>query len=113
MDKIPTKEIFNELKIPSVNQINVQIKLLEIWKSQQSDSYPTQWRTRNDAVLDRRTRASNENLLHEAYGCNILNSTFINDAARIWNLAPSSIKISTSIIAAKKNIKNYIYSLPL
>ena len=29
-DKIPTKEIFKELKIPSVNQINAQIKLLEI-----------------------------------------------------------------------------------
>ena len=102
MDKIPTKEIFNELKIPSVNQINAQIKLLEVWKSQQSDSYRTQWRTRNDAALDRRTRASKENLLHESYGCNILNSTFINDAARVWNLAPNSIKISTSISAATK-----------
>ena len=33
LDKIPTSEIFKELMIPSVNQINAQIKLLQVWKS--------------------------------------------------------------------------------
>ena len=33
-DKIPNRDIYKEPKIPSVNQFNAQIKLLEIWKSQ-------------------------------------------------------------------------------
>ena len=47
-DKIPTKTIFKELNILSVNQINAQIKLLEIWKSFQSETYPMKWARRND-----------------------------------------------------------------
>ena len=112
-DRIPTKEIYKELKIPSVNQINAQIKLLEIWKSQHSETYPTKWKKRNEAIQDRRTRASKDNLLNESYGFKILNSTFINDSARIWNLVPESIKASPTISSAKKNIKNYIFNLPI
>ena len=94
-----------ELKIPSVNQINAQIKLLEIWKSQHSKNYPIKWKKRNEAIQDRGTRASKDNLLNETFGCKILNSTFINDSARIWNLVPESIKASSTISLAKKNIK--------
>ena len=83
-DKIPNRDIYKELKIPSVHQINAQIKLLEIWKSQHSDTYPTKCISRNEAIQDRLTRASNDNLLKESYGCKVLNSTFINDSARIW-----------------------------
>ena len=104
-DKITTKEIYNDLKIPSVNQINAQIKLLEVWKSQHSDTYPTKWMNRSEAIQDRRTRASKDNLLNETVGCKILNSTFINGSARIWNLVPEAIKSSPSITLAKKNIK--------
>ena len=41
------------LKIPSVNQLNAQTKLLQVWKSQQSESYPIQWVKRNEAILDK------------------------------------------------------------
>ena len=50
MDKIPTKQIFNELKLPTVSQINAQIKLLEVWKSQHSDQHPLKWSRRNDVM---------------------------------------------------------------
>ena len=57
LDKIPTKDIYNELKLPSVIQMNAQIKLLEVWKSQQSETYPIKWTSRNEAIQDRRTRS--------------------------------------------------------
>ena len=78
LDKIKTEHIYKELKIPSVNQVNAQIKLLEIWKSKHSETYPIKWVTRNDVIHDRRTRASSENVLMETYGCKTLNGTFIN-----------------------------------
>ena len=63
---------------------------------------------RSEAIQDRRTRASKDNLLNETVGCKILNSTFINGSARIWNLVPEAIKSSPSITLAKKNIKQWL-----
>ena len=69
--------------------------------------------TRNDVIHDRRTRASTENVLMETHGCKTLNGTFINDAAKIWNRAPAEIKDSTSLYAAKNNIKKFVRTLPI
>ena len=69
--------------------------------------------TRNDVINDRRTRASNENALMEYYGCKTFNSTFKNDAARLWNLAPAVIKNSVSLYSAKSQIKKFALTLPL
>ena len=113
MDKIPTTQIYKELNLPSVNQINAQVKLLEVWKSQNSDTHPTQWSRRNETNPERRTRAADANLLNEAYGGKILTSTFVNDAAKLWNNAPESIKLSKTVYSAKKNIKSYTASLPI
>ena len=86
---------------------------MEVWKSLHSESYPTKWVTRNDVINDRRTRASNENALIEYYGCKTFNSTFKNDAARLWNLAPAVIKNSVSLYSAKSQIKKFALTLPL
>ena len=40
MDKIPTVQIYKELNLLSVNQINAQIKLLDVWKSKNCDYCP-------------------------------------------------------------------------
>ena len=58
-------------------------------------------------------RASNENALMEYYGCKTFNSTFKNDAARLWNLAPAVIKNSVSLYSAKSQIKKFASTLPL
>ena len=105
-DKIPTKTIFKELNILSVNQINAQIKLLEIWKSFQSETYPMKWSRRNDLTQERRTRASESNQLNVEYGCSTLTSIFKNDAARVWNNAPDTVKSSTSLFSAKNTLKS-------
>ena len=39
-DKIKTKSIAEELKMLSVNQINAQVKLTEMWKSLNVENYP-------------------------------------------------------------------------
>ena len=48
-----------------------------------------------------------------AHGGKILTSTFINDAAKIWNNAPECIKLSKTVYSAKKNIKMYTATLPI
>ena len=90
----------------TVNQINAQIKLGEVWKSHNSNSYPMKWEKRNDLTAERRTRAADQNQLNVGIGCSILNSTFKNDAARLWNQAPDDIKACTSLYTAKNASKN-------
>ena len=38
LDKIPSAQIYGELKMQSINQINAQIKLTDIWKSLNSNT---------------------------------------------------------------------------
>ena len=113
MDKINTTEIFKQIKIPSVNQINAQTKVIQVWKSQHSSSFPIQWQRRNEAIQDRRTRSSQANKLTELTGGLVFSSSFISDAARIWNLAPEEVKSSKSLYSAKKRIQKFSLTLPL
>ena len=40
-------------------------------------------------------------------------STFLNDASKIWNKAPMSIKSCETLYTAKKEIKKCISQLPI
>ena len=111
-DRVSTKSTLNELKMLSVNQINAQIKLYEVWKSLQTPTYPTQWEIKK-VNLNMKTRSSNSMQLSEPGLSNVLCSTFISDAARLWNLAPDAIKNSPSVFQAKKNIRSYVSTLPI
>ena len=92
MDRINTKVIFKETNLLSVNQINAQIKLTEVWKSQNIPSYPIQWPTRKDEIIRMGLKSSNKPELSIKGKSCIQSKTFINDAAKIWNNAPSDIK---------------------
>ena len=113
MDRINTKIIFKETNLLSVNQINAQIKLLEVWKSKNYDSYPIQWPNRKDQINREGLKSSNKPDL-VIKGKSFLQSlTFINDAANVWNGAPSAIKDCTSLSSVKKQIKIFIQTLPI
>ena len=43
LDKVCNKEIYKNSNILSVNQLNCQIKLKEVWKSINDVNYPIQW----------------------------------------------------------------------
>ena len=112
-DKINTKSIASKLNMLSVNQINAQVKLTEMWKATNVSYYPipldkkafnddsrlTRSITRGDIVLQGRSE--------------LCNSSFMFDASKIWNNAPSSIKERNTIYKAKKEIKKFVSFLPL
>ena len=113
LDRINTKVIFNETKILSVNQINAQTKLLEVWKSQHDEAYPLKWATREETIKRIGLKSSNKPELIIEGQSKLQTQCFINDAARIWNLAPMTIKECNSISAAKKYIKTFVKTLPI
>ena len=42
-DKVCTSKIFKDLNLLSVNQLNAQIKIREVWKSLKNENYPKKW----------------------------------------------------------------------
>ena len=82
-DKISIKSMLTKLKIKSVNQINAQIKLSEMWKSVNLINYPikTNLVTRPDVNVQ--TRALSNGQLQEVLTTNSSQRSFINDATHI------------------------------
>jgi hypothetical protein len=87
----------------SINQINVQGKLSERWKSLNIPGYPTKWEISN-AKTDSRTRFKDKLSQIEPGSSKIMTSTFISDAASYWNIAPDTRKNSVSLNFAKISI---------
>ena len=71
-------------------------------KKNKKNTHPTQWARRNDSNAERRTRSADVNQLSEAYGGKIITSTFISDAAKLWNSAPDSVKQCETLYTVKK-----------
>ena len=113
-DRISNVEIFKKNNLLSVNQLNCQIKLTEVWKSINTLNYPLQWDVKKIPTDGSRTTRSTDNVtINEIKHSSHFSTTFLNDAARIWNLAPRSIKECTSIYTAKKLIKIFASTLPI
>ena len=106
------KSLLVKFKILSVNQMNAQIKLTEMWKSVHIDNYPikTQQIECIEGEMNTRTRSLGQ--LKESKMTYRSEKAFTNDAIHIWNKAPSSIKNCTSINSAKTAIKAFVANLP-
>ena len=115
LDRIHTEDVFKNTNLLSINQINAQIKLTEVWKSLNFSNYLTQWdKVLNDEVVSTRNlRSANKSFLKTFGRFKIAESTFINDAAKTWNEAAMELKNFKSLYSVKKEIKKYIKTLPL
>ena len=75
-DKIISKTILDKF-----NQLNAQMKLLDMWKANNYENYPTKIR-KLEATENRSPT------------CAITNGRLTdNDGVKVWNLAPDSIKL--------------------
>ena len=112
-DKISTKTLLKNINGLSVNQLNAQIKLTELWKSQKSKSSNINFikSTNNQSEMCSRSMVSGK--LTEIRGSDALKYTFINDGIKSWNLAPDAIKNCNSLFSSKKEIKKFVMTLPV
>ena len=86
---------------------------MEVWKSANYDSYPIQWLNRKDEINREGLKSSNKPDLIIKGKSYLQSQTFINDAANIWNAAPSAIKDFASLCSVTKQIKIFIQTLPI
>ena len=112
-DRIRTKSIANELNMLSVNQINAQVKLTEIWKTINVENYPHGGIHESINLSSMSSRSSSRGDLQVKGKTELRQSSFVNDAANNWNTAPNIIKQSKSLFSAKKEIKKFVQTLPI
>ena len=112
-DQISNNSLLVKFKFLSVNQMNAQIKLTEMWKSIHIVNYPTKTELIVDYTEGTNTRSRNSGLLKEEKVTVKSQRTYTNNAIHIWNQAPNSIKDCVSIYSAKKRIKAFIALLPI
>ena len=108
-DKVSIKKLLEKNKMLSINQMHAQVKLTEMWKATNYLNYPLNIRKQQPAENGRETRGVSDGKFIEPSTLN----TFIGNATRLWNSAPSIIKNTKSISSAKKEIKLYCQTLPI
>ena len=113
-DQISTKSILEKHDLLSINQMNAQIKISDMWKAMNVPNYPTKIKKMTYEGQTVTTRAvTNGLLIDDSDFSNLSRKTFINDAKKAWNKVPDSIKNCSSHFIAKKLIKDFVRSLPI
>ena len=107
-DKQSTISLFKNVNMLSVNQINAQIKLTEIWKAVNIVECPLKIVKMKDVLPERPLRSKNENefKLLEAGFSELSKKTFMSDNVRLWNKCPSDIKNANLYTVQKKSLRN-------
>ena len=111
-DKINSRKIFKDQNLLSINQINAQIKLTEVWKSKHVPNYPLTWISKSNLNSERLTRSNESECLIINGNSKQMTSTFMSDAANLWNKAPVSIKNCDTKYKLKKEILSFVKTLP-
>ena len=113
MDKINTQTLLTNVNMLSVNQLNAQIKINDVWKAVHDSSHPLKIEKIHHASTSFLTRAEAKGDLKEFGKTVIVQSTFLSDACHIWNKCPKDIKECDTLWKAKKAIRKYVASLPI
>ena len=112
-DRVPTASMLQKSGMLSVNQLNAQVKLLEIWKALNVEDYPLKVNQQTKSKCGATTRASEKGRPINIGKTNTTQNTSTSDAIRIWNLAPAALTESKTIYQAKNQIKCFVKTLPI
>ena len=113
-DKISIKRLLQNLNWLSLNQLSAQTRLVEAWKTANLEDYCLQ-NTLHKAKKGHYATRRNENVLFDQgiddlYG----SASFVNQTAKLWNMAPDNIKKAKNIDQAKREIRNFVkINIPL
>ena len=112
---IIVESLLKKFGLLSVNQLAAQIKLIEVWKSFHVEGYPLTLDpyANPDRTVTIELRPQTNRTYDDSFKLKITSQSFCTDVARLWNLAPTTIKTATTLTAAKTAILKYVMSLPI
>ena len=112
-DKVPIKLLLDNFNMLSVNQLNAQIKLQEMWKALNIVDYPLSIELQTLNSMGVSTRAAVKGRPIEVGLSTLTQKTCVSDAIKLWNVAPLTITGSLSLYQAKKEIRSFVRKLPV
>ena len=112
-DMVSTSALLTKFGMLSVNQLNAQVKVMEVWKAMNVVNYPLKINHQSYEVNRTNTRADVKEKPIEFGMSNLVQKSCVSDAIRLWNMAPSAITSSSSLSQARKEIKKFVKLLPI
>ena len=95
-----------------INQLNAQIKIMEIWKAKNIEDYPLKLNKKEVVTGNINTRACTQGKLIVPGTKPIMQRSCITDAIRLWNKLPTNITSAPTLATAKKASKAFVKALP-
>ena len=87
-DKISTASLLAKFNILSVNQMNAQIKLSEMWKAINDEDHSFKISKRVNDPESRAMRSVSNEVLTVLSFSDVSRQTFINDGIKAWKMLP-------------------------
>ena len=112
-NKISTASLLLKFNMLSVNQINAQIKLSEMWKAVKDGDHPFNLVKKESGPNVRSMRSITNEVLPMQSFSELSKKTFINDGIKAWNKAPAKIKDCITYASAKNEIKKFVKTIPI
>ena len=101
------------MDLPSVNQLAATIKLTETWKAVNIENYPVSLLPMKVKKSECEVRNGTRVQFDEYVKLKVSKTSFVYDAAILWNQAPQQIKDCKTLLSAKRTIKFYCKTLPV
>ena len=109
--------MLEKLNLLSVNQLVAQIKLIEVWKAENVESYALSFEPYKKPRLDQGSglclRQRTNQIFDDTCRLQVSKQSFSIDAARLWNLTPPEITTAATLMAAKAAILAHVKSFPI
>ena len=84
-----------------------------MWKTLNVENYPQVGIQKINTSSHMSSRATSRSDIIVKGKIELRQSSFVNDAAKNWNIAPNIIKQSKSLSCAKREIKKIVQTLPI
>ena len=116
-DRVSVKSMLNKFNLLSVNQLAAQIKLTEVWKAKNVDSYALSFdpykKNTPAQSMELNLRPRPTRVYNDSSRLHISKQSFNIDGARLWNLAPIQITTALTLGIAKSAILAHVKTLPV
>ena len=108
-DKVSIKSLLSKLGWLSINQLVAEVRLMEVWKALNTNSSLSGLFEK----VEGGTRAAESNKIKVALNSQLRENSFVYPTVKLWNSAPRSITLAKTQLKAKKEIRQFVKSLPL
>ena len=108
----PVKEMLDQVGWLSINQMSCEIRLFEVWKSLNVESYYLK-ELFEKVSTNHNTRSETNIRLKAGFKSRLRESSFQYPSVQVWNSAPPSVTRAQSESQARKAIRDYVKTLPI